>query len=78
MRSPGSILEIDTDTVDDKVHFKRFFCYFRAAIDGFRNGCRIYISIDSTSLNRLWNGHLPAACNTLYFASKLTICILER
>jgi hypothetical protein len=25
MRSPGSILEIDTETVDDKVHFKRFF-----------------------------------------------------
>jgi hypothetical protein len=25
MRSPGSILEIDIETVDDKVHFKRFF-----------------------------------------------------
>ena len=36
MRSPGSILEIDTKTVEDKVHFKRFFCYFKAAIDGSR------------------------------------------
>ena len=53
MRSPGSILEIDTETVEDKVHFKRFFCCFKAAIDGFRNGCRPYISIDSTSLNGL-------------------------
>ena len=53
MRSPGSILEIDTETVDDKVHFKRFFCCFKAAIDGFRNGCRPYISIDSTALNGL-------------------------
>jgi hypothetical protein len=61
MRSPGSILEIDTETVDDKVHFKRFFCCFKAAIDGFRNGCRPYISIDSTHLNGLWNGQLPAA-----------------
>ena len=34
MRSPGSILEIDTETVNDKVHFKRFFCCFKAAIDG--------------------------------------------
>jgi len=61
MRSPGSILEIDTETVEDKVHFKRFFCCFKAVIDGFRNGCRPYISIDSTALNGLWNGHLPAA-----------------
>ena len=61
MRSPGSILEIDTKTVEDKVHFKRFFCYFKAAIDDFINGCRPYISIDSTALNGLWNGHLPAA-----------------
>jgi hypothetical protein len=61
MRSPGSILEIYTETMDDKVHFKRFFCCFKAQIDGFRNGCRPYISIDSTTLNGLWNGHLPAA-----------------
>ena len=25
LMSPGSILEIDTETVDDKIHFKRFF-----------------------------------------------------
>jgi hypothetical protein len=61
MRSPGSILEIYTATVDDNVYFKRFFCCFKAQIDGFRNGCRPYISIDSTTLNGLWNGHLPAA-----------------
>jgi hypothetical protein len=61
MRSPDSILEIDTETVDDKVHFKRFFCRFKATIDGFINGCMPYISIDSTALNGLWNGHLPIA-----------------
>ncbi|XP_066374632.1 uncharacterized protein [Miscanthus floridulus] len=61
MRSLGSILEIDTEIVDDKVHFKRFFCCFKATIDGFRNGCRPYISIDSIALNGLWNGHLPVA-----------------
>ena len=61
MRSPCSILEIDTKTVDDKVHFKRFFCCFKAVIDGFRNGYRPYISIDFTTLNGLWNGHLLVA-----------------
>ena len=34
---------------------------FKAAIDGFRNGCRPYISIDATALNELCGGHLPAA-----------------
>ena len=61
MGSLGSILEIDIEIVDDKVHFKRFFCCFKAAIVGFRNGCRPYISIDSTALNGFWNGHLPVA-----------------
>jgi hypothetical protein len=61
MRSPGSIVEIDTEVVEEKTHFTRFFCCFKASIDGFRNGCRPYISIDSTTLNGLWNGHMPAA-----------------
>ena len=61
LRSPGSIVEIDSEEVDGKVYFTRFFCCFKAAIDGFRNGCRPYISIDSTHLNGLWNGQLPLA-----------------
>jgi hypothetical protein len=61
MRSPSSIVEIDTEDIDGQIHFTRFFCCFKAAIDGFRNGCRPYISIDSTALNGQWNGHMPAA-----------------
>jgi len=61
MRSPGTIVEIATEEVDGKIHFSRFFCCFKAAIDGFRHGCRPYISIDSTTLNGMWNGHLPSA-----------------
>ena len=61
LRSPGSIVEVDSEEIDGKVHFTRFFCCFKAAIDGFRNGCRPYISIDSTHLNGLWNGQLPSA-----------------
>lgn len=38
MRSPGSVVEIDTVKVGDKVHFNRFFCAFKASIDGFLGG----------------------------------------
>lgn len=61
LRSPGNVVEIDTVTVDGKVHFTRFFCAFKACIDGFVYGCRPYISIDSTHLNGEWNGQMPAA-----------------
>lgn len=61
MRSPGSVVEIDTITIGDKIHFNRFFCAFKAGIDGFLGGCRPYISIDSTALNGKWLGHMPSA-----------------
>jgi hypothetical protein len=50
MRSSGSIVEIAAEEVDGNIHFSKFFCCFKAAIDGFRNGCRPYITIDSTPL----------------------------
>ena len=59
MRAPDSVVEIDTVTVDGKVHFTRFFCAFKACIDGFLFGCRPYISIDSTHLNGEWSGQMP-------------------
>jgi hypothetical protein len=40
LRSPGSVVEIDTVTIDGKVHFTIFFCAFKACIDGFIYGCR--------------------------------------
>jgi len=61
LRDPGSVVEIDTVNVDGKVHFSRFLCSFKASLDGFINGCRPYISVDSTALNGEWNGHMPAA-----------------
>src|SRR5438105_10150032 len=51
LRSPGSIVEIDTSKVGDEVHFSKLFIAFKPCIDGFLNGCRPYISIDSTHLN---------------------------
>lgn len=61
LRSPGSVVEIDTVEIDGKIHFSKFFCAFKASIDGFKSGCRPYISIDSTALNGQWGGHMPAA-----------------
>lgn len=63
-RSPGSIVEVDTKVVDGKVHFHRFFMALKPSIDGFLAGCRPYLSIDFTTLNGRWRGHL-AACTTL-------------
>ena len=52
LRSPGSVVEIDTITDEEgTVGFSKFFCVFKASIDGLLNGCRPYISIDATHLN---------------------------
>ena len=33
----------------------------QSCLQGFGDGCRPYISLDSTALNGRWNGHLPSA-----------------
>jgi hypothetical protein len=60
-RSPSSIIEIDIKVVDGQVYFHRFFCALGPCIEGFKEGCRPYLSVDSTALNGRWNGHLAAA-----------------
>src|SRR5438132_9549389 len=54
-------VEIDTQVVDGRVYFHKFFCALKPCVDGFLEGCRPYLSIDSTALNGRWNGHLAAA-----------------
>jgi hypothetical protein len=47
MRSPGSVVEIDIEvTADGKVYFSKFFMALKPCIDGFKAGCRPYLSID--------------------------------
>ena len=60
-KMPGSVVEIDVVEKPESVYFHRFFCYFKPSIDGLLNGCRPYLSIDSTALNGRWNGHLASA-----------------
>jgi hypothetical protein len=61
IKAPNSVVEIDTQVVDEKVYFHRFFCALEPCIEGFRAACRPYLSVDSTALNGRWNGHLAAA-----------------
>lgn len=44
-----------------RFYFSWFFCGFDHCLRGFREGCRPYISIDSTALNGRWNGHMHSA-----------------
>jgi hypothetical protein len=57
---PDSVIEIDIDEEEDeRLYFKRFFCALIPYLEGFHEGCRSYLSVDSTKLNGRWNGHLP-------------------
>jgi hypothetical protein len=59
-KMPDSIVEIELVTDDDgKLFFGRFFCSFGPCLQDFCEGCRPYLSVDTTALNGRWNGHLP-------------------
>jgi hypothetical protein len=58
---PDSVNEIDMHEEEGQLMFRRFFCAFGPCLEAFREGCRPYLSIDSTALNGRWNGHLPSA-----------------
>jgi hypothetical protein len=60
-KMPDSVIEIDIHVEEEKLFFRRFFCAFGSCLEGFRDGCRSYLSVDSTALNGRWNGHLPSA-----------------
>ena len=60
-KAPGSIVEIDCEKVGSKMRFSKMFVALRPCIDGFKNGCRPYLGIDSTALTGRWKGQLAAA-----------------
>ena len=60
-RSHGSVFEIDTKvTKDGKVIFSKFFMSLKPCMDGFKAGCRAYLSINSSFFTGKWNGQLAA------------------
>jgi hypothetical protein len=60
--SPGSFVVIDHHTVGDKIRFNRLFFAMKPCIDGFLNGCRPYLAVDSTFLTGKFRGQLCIAC----------------
>jgi hypothetical protein len=59
-KMPDSVIEIELDEEGERLYFRRFFCAFGPCLQGFREGCRPYLSVDSITLNGRWNGHLPS------------------
>jgi hypothetical protein len=58
---PDSVVELDTQIHGGDVCFRRFFVALKLCIDGFVNGCRPYIAMDSTHLTRRSRGLLASA-----------------
>lgn len=60
-RCPGSIVEIEHERVGNEMRFSKMFVALKACVDGFLNGCRPYLGIDSTVLTGRWRGQLASA-----------------
>jgi hypothetical protein len=59
--SLGSSVIIDRYDVNGKIRFRRLFFAMKPCIDGFLNGCRPYLAIDSTFLPGRFKGQLATA-----------------
>lgn len=59
--NPGSIVDIEYTKVGKKIRFTRMFVAFKACVDGFLNGCRPFLGVDSTVLTGWWRGQLASA-----------------
>lgn len=59
-RCPGSVVEIEWEIVNTHRRFSRMFVALKPCIDGFIQGCRPYLGIDSTVLTGRWKGQLAA------------------
>jgi hypothetical protein len=60
--SPDSVIELDVNMINEKMFFCRIFCALGTCVKGFLEGCRPYLSVDSTRLNDIWCGQLVVAC----------------
>jgi hypothetical protein len=51
-KMPNSVIEIEIHEDDGgNLFFGRFFCTFGPYLEGFREGCKSYLSVYSTTLN---------------------------
>jgi hypothetical protein len=58
---PNSVVEMDTEVHNDDVCFRRLFVALKPLIDGFLQGCRPYIAMDSSHLIGRSRGQLASA-----------------
>jgi hypothetical protein len=56
----GVLLTFEYTTVGKKIRFTRMFVAFKACVDGFLNGCRPFLGVDSTVLTGRWRGQLAS------------------
>jgi hypothetical protein len=60
--NPGSLVDIECEKVRKKEkRFTRMFVSLKACVDGFMNGCRPFLGVDSTNLTGKWKGQLASA-----------------
>ena len=59
--SPSSFVVIDHHTIAGQIRFNRLFFAMKPCIDGFLNGCRPYLAIDSTFFIGKFRGQLACA-----------------
>jgi hypothetical protein len=60
-KCPGSVVEVEYEKINGNHRFTRMFVALKPCIDGFLNGCRPYLGVDSTALTGKWKGQLAAA-----------------
>ncbi|WVZ88391.1 hypothetical protein U9M48_034918 [Paspalum notatum var. saurae] len=58
----GSFVQIEYAKVGKKMRFTKIFVALKACVDGFLNGCRPFLGVDSTVLTGRWRGQLASAC----------------
>jgi hypothetical protein len=58
--SHDSVIEMDVHMVGYKMYFLKKNCALGPCIQGFWEGCRTYLSIDSTKLNGRWCSQLAS------------------
>jgi len=59
--NPGSLVDIEYEQVGNKMRFTRMFVALKSCVDGFLNGCRPFLGVDSTHLTGKWKGQLASA-----------------
>jgi hypothetical protein len=58
--NPGSLVDIEFEEVGKKKRFTRMFVALKACVDGFLNGYKPFLGVDSTHLTRKWKEQLAS------------------